>query len=83
MEPELRSDVPLVFFPDVVPGTDYDAMIEMYDALFYAVTVSEGSDVSSASECAKVILSRHFGHANPFGTTSGGQPPMSVIGLKQ
>jgi hypothetical protein len=83
MEPDMRSDVPPVFFPDAVQGTDYDAMIEMYDALFYAVTVSEGADVSTASERAKVILAQRFGQTNPFGTPPGGHQPMSVIGLKQ
>ncbi len=33
--------VPRVFFPGVVSGVDYDAMIEMYDALSRSLTVDQ------------------------------------------
>ena len=36
--------VPRVFFPGVVSVVDYDAMIEMYDALSRSLTAAQADD---------------------------------------
>jgi hypothetical protein len=40
MEPEMPSDIPPVFFPDAVSGTDHATLIEMYDALFHSAALA-------------------------------------------
>jgi hypothetical protein len=50
MEPEMRSDIPPVFFPDVASGTDHATLIEMYDALFHSAALApEYCNIESAA----------------------------------
>jgi hypothetical protein len=43
----------------------------------------EQADVSSASECTKMILAERFGQANSSGAAPQAHCPMSVIELKE
>jgi hypothetical protein len=49
METEIAAGIPAVFFPEVPPGIDYSAVVEMYDALFYSATISPDYGTSESA----------------------------------